>query len=126
LFHCLLRPPFSFQSREVTLSIVSAFLSDRTRQHPKYIRWTELESEEMLKLTLRFIVDGHKISWKKVASKLAKRGIYHVGTECKHRFHYLRSTYIDALNKNGGVHPAENQPYNQVLRTAAEAYLINK
>jgi Myb/SANT-like DNA-binding domain len=126
-FHFVLHHLFGFQSPEIMPFLVSVCLSGKSRKHfSKYNRWTELESEEMLKLTYRFIVDGHNISWKRVASKLAKRGIYHVGTECKHRFQYLRSTYIDAMNKNGGVHPAENQPYTQVLRAVAEAYMINK
>jgi hypothetical protein len=123
----VLRLPFGFQSPEITSFLVSISLSDESRQPlKKYNRWTELESDQMLRLTLKFILNGHNISWNRVAIKLAKRGIFHSARECKQRSQYLRSTYIDAMNKNGGVHPDENQPFNQVLRTVAEAYLLNK
>jgi Myb/SANT-like DNA-binding domain len=92
----------------------------------KHSRWTMQETQELLQLAMEFMLDGQKMTWTAVSSKLANIGIQRTDTECKNRFQYLRANYVETVNKNEGVYPYSTDPYNRLLCAVLQAYLSNK
>jgi Myb/SANT-like DNA-binding domain len=76
---------------------------------------------------MKFIADGNKkISWKRLAPEMHKRGVFRSQSECRNRFQTLQNTYLYALSKNAGAHPHECLPFIQLLMNVMGAYSANK